>query len=187
VQRLRARPPVTRSAVPPSAATPSTMSRPGRDALPDPDETAEIATAVESPYRALVLLAGFGGLRWGKLARLRRAGVDLCTASSTWRSSSPRSTATSRSGRRRAPPAAARSRCPRSWLRSSRSTSHTTASPDPDGHAFPAAEGGPDAPVELPPAGMAPGAPSVRPRGDSVPRPQARRRDDGRLDGRPGR
>ena len=44
---------------------------------PTPDEIAEIAGAIEPRYRALVLLAGFGGLRWGELAGLRRARVDV--------------------------------------------------------------------------------------------------------------
>jgi integrase len=41
------------------------------------DEVAELADAVGSRYRVLVLLAAFGGLRWGELAGLRRRRVDL--------------------------------------------------------------------------------------------------------------
>ena len=41
------------------------------------DEVAELADAVGPRYRVLVLLAAFGGLRWGELAGLRRRRVDL--------------------------------------------------------------------------------------------------------------
>jgi integrase len=37
----------------------------------------QIADAIDPRYRALVLLAGFGSLRWGELAALRRCDVDL--------------------------------------------------------------------------------------------------------------
>jgi integrase len=36
------------------------------------DEVAELADAVGPRYRVLVLLAAFGGRRWGELAGLRR-------------------------------------------------------------------------------------------------------------------
>jgi integrase len=36
-----------------------------------------LATAVPARFRAMVLLAGFGGLRWGELAGLQRHHVDL--------------------------------------------------------------------------------------------------------------
>ena len=38
-----------------------------------------IAKALPVRYRALVLLATFAGLRWGELAGLRRANIDLDT------------------------------------------------------------------------------------------------------------
>jgi integrase len=41
------------------------------------DQVAAIANRVPSRYRALVLVAAFGGLRWGELAGLRRKRVDL--------------------------------------------------------------------------------------------------------------
>ncbi|MDQ4098535.1 MAG: tyrosine-type recombinase/integrase, partial [Actinomycetota bacterium] len=41
-----------------------------------PDEVATLAEAMDPRYRALVLLACYGGLRWGELAALRRARVD---------------------------------------------------------------------------------------------------------------
>jgi integrase len=39
----------------------------------------ELAGAIDQRYRALVLLAVFGSLRWGELAALRRCDVDLKT------------------------------------------------------------------------------------------------------------
>jgi integrase len=41
-----------------------------------PDEVATLAEAMDPRYHALVLLARYGGLRWGELAALRRARVD---------------------------------------------------------------------------------------------------------------
>jgi integrase len=41
------------------------------------DQVAAIAERVPARYRALVLVAAFGGLRWGELAGLRRKCVDL--------------------------------------------------------------------------------------------------------------
>jgi integrase len=40
----------------------------------------ELAEAVPGRYRALVLVAGYGGLRWGELVGLRRRRVDLAAA-----------------------------------------------------------------------------------------------------------
>ncbi|HVM13437.1 MAG TPA: tyrosine-type recombinase/integrase [Egibacteraceae bacterium] len=42
-----------------------------------PDEVATLVAAMPPRYRALVLLACYGGLRFGELAGLRRARVDL--------------------------------------------------------------------------------------------------------------
>lgn len=42
-----------------------------------PTEVAELADAIRDRYRALVLVACWGGLRWGELAGLRRRRVDL--------------------------------------------------------------------------------------------------------------
>jgi integrase len=36
-----------------------------------------LAEAIDRRYRALVLLAAFGSLRWGELAALRRSDIDL--------------------------------------------------------------------------------------------------------------
>jgi integrase len=44
---------------------------------PTPQQIRTLADAVPSRYRALVLLAGFGGLRWGELAGLQRHHVNL--------------------------------------------------------------------------------------------------------------
>ena len=41
------------------------------------DQVAAIAERVPARYRALALVAAFGGLRWGELAGLRRKRVDL--------------------------------------------------------------------------------------------------------------
>jgi integrase len=41
------------------------------------DQVAAIAERVPARYRALILVAAFGGLRWGELAGLRRKRVDL--------------------------------------------------------------------------------------------------------------
>jgi integrase len=41
------------------------------------DEVFAIADAIEKRYRALILLAAFGGLRWGEVTGLRRRHVDL--------------------------------------------------------------------------------------------------------------
>ncbi len=41
------------------------------------EQTHALAAAVEAPYRAFVLTAAFGGLRYGELAELRRRRVDL--------------------------------------------------------------------------------------------------------------
>ncbi len=40
----------------------------------------QLADAVPARYRALILLAGYGGLRWAELVGLRRHRVDLATA-----------------------------------------------------------------------------------------------------------
>lgn len=45
--------------------------------LVDPDVVLKLADAIEPPYRCMVLLAGFVGLRWGELAGLQRRHLDL--------------------------------------------------------------------------------------------------------------
>ncbi|MGI9121197.1 MAG: site-specific integrase [Acidimicrobiales bacterium] len=44
---------------------------------PDADEVRALAAAVPKDYRAMVLLAGFGGLRWGECAGLQRRHVEI--------------------------------------------------------------------------------------------------------------
>ena len=56
----------------------------GREASPERsvvsvEEVYGVAGAIERRWRALVLLAAFGGLRWGELAGLRRHRLDLAT------------------------------------------------------------------------------------------------------------
>jgi integrase len=55
----------------------------------------QLADAVPGRYRALILLAGYGGLRWAELVGLRRRHVDLAGARSRWSSRQPRSPARS--------------------------------------------------------------------------------------------
>jgi integrase len=49
-----------------------------------------LADAIDQRYRAFVLLATFGSLRWGELAALRRADIDLGRVPSASAASSPR-------------------------------------------------------------------------------------------------
>jgi integrase len=44
---------------------------------PTPEQVDALAAAVPRPYRALVLLAGYGGLRWGEATALKRRNVDV--------------------------------------------------------------------------------------------------------------
>jgi integrase len=43
-------------------------------------QVAALADAIDPRYRALVLVAAYGGLRWGELVGLRRQRVDLAAA-----------------------------------------------------------------------------------------------------------
>jgi integrase len=72
------------------------------------DQVAAIANRVPARYRALVLVAAFGGLRWGELAGLRRKRLDLERGTVTVAEQLLEVNGTSSSGRPRAPPAAAR-------------------------------------------------------------------------------
>ena len=49
--------------------------------VPSAEQVLAIADAVPLRYRALVLLAGFGGLRWGEVVALRRRSVNVGAAS----------------------------------------------------------------------------------------------------------
>jgi integrase len=67
---------------------PCTIKGAGRERTPEmrhvnADQLAALADAIAPRYRALVLLAGYGGLRWGELAGLRRHRVDLAHATVT--------------------------------------------------------------------------------------------------------
>ena len=44
---------------------------------PTAGEVRAIAGSIDSRYRAMVLLAGFGGLRWGEVIALRRSAIDV--------------------------------------------------------------------------------------------------------------
>jgi integrase len=46
----------------------------------DPAQVRALAAAVPERYRAMVLLAGFGGLRWGELCGLQRRHIDVKNA-----------------------------------------------------------------------------------------------------------
>jgi integrase len=64
------------------AVNPCTIRRAASDGSPEMriatvEQVATIADQVPPRYRALVLLAAFGGLRWGELAGLRRKRIDL--------------------------------------------------------------------------------------------------------------
>jgi integrase len=72
------------------------------------DQVAAIADRVPARYRALVLVAAFGGLRWGSWPGCAASASTWSAARPRWPSSSWRSTAPSLSGRPRAPPVAHR-------------------------------------------------------------------------------
>jgi integrase len=64
------------------AVNPCTIRRAASDGTPEMriatvEQVADIASRVPARYRALVLLAAFGGLRWGELVGLRRKRIDL--------------------------------------------------------------------------------------------------------------
>lgn len=64
------------------AKNPCTIKAAGREPTPDArcpsaTEVLRMAEAIDKRYRAMVLLAGFGGLRIGECAGLRRQDVDL--------------------------------------------------------------------------------------------------------------
>ena len=62
--------------------SPCTIAGAGTERTPEmkfasAEQIHALAAAVPDRFRALILVAGFGGLRWGELAGLRRARVDL--------------------------------------------------------------------------------------------------------------
>lgn len=66
-----------RLAVNPAAKVPLPTERAKEQRYLDRDQVLTLADVIAPRYRALVLLGGFGGLRWGELAGLRRARVDV--------------------------------------------------------------------------------------------------------------
>jgi hypothetical protein len=72
-------------------------------------ELTQLASKIDRRYRALVLVAGYGGLRWGDLVGLRRFRSTRCTRPWTWPSRSWRSTGRSRPASPRPRPGAASS------------------------------------------------------------------------------
>jgi integrase len=58
-------------------------------------QVAALADAIDPRYRALVLVAAYGGLRWGELVGLRVKRVDLLHGRVTVAEQWPRSTASS--------------------------------------------------------------------------------------------
>jgi integrase len=102
-----------------------------------------IAKAVGPRWEALVLTAGYSGLRWGELAGLRRCDIDfdtgtitvtrrLAEVNGTLSFSAPKSAA----GRRMV-------RIPSFVVRALRDHAERHAEPGADGLIFPAVEGGP--------------------------------------------
>jgi integrase len=64
------------------AKNPCTLKRAGVERSPEmqfatPKQVGRLATKMPERYRALVLVAAYGGLRWGELVNLRRRHVDL--------------------------------------------------------------------------------------------------------------
>ena len=56
------------------------IERPGEMRHVSIPQLLALAEAVPGRYRALILVAGFGGLRWAELVGLRRRHVDLAAA-----------------------------------------------------------------------------------------------------------
>jgi integrase len=61
----------------PARNVPLPVEHHGEQRYLSPAEVAELADAIRDRWRALVLVACWGGLRWGELAGLRRRRVDL--------------------------------------------------------------------------------------------------------------
>ncbi len=64
------------------ARNPCRVKGAGKERLPDlrfatPEDVSALVDTVEDRWKALLLLAAYGGLRWGELAALRRRHVDL--------------------------------------------------------------------------------------------------------------
>ena len=107
------------------------------------DEVATLAATIDPRYRAMILLAAYGGARAGELIALRRRHVDLLRRTVTvveqvqvvagrFEVQAPETPR----------PAAEPSRYPAWSSRPSSSTSPIVAEPGPDGVVFPSPEGG---------------------------------------------
>ncbi len=55
----------------------ASTERPPEIEVASPEQVSALADAVGDHYRALVVVAAYGGLRWGELAGLQRRHVDL--------------------------------------------------------------------------------------------------------------
>jgi excisionase family DNA binding protein len=78
----------------------------------NPAEVARLADVIDARYRALVLVAAYGGLRIGEWPGCAAAGSTCCAAGWTWLRSWSRFGASCTWGRPRPGPAAASSPCP---------------------------------------------------------------------------
>jgi integrase len=66
-----------RITVNPAAVRGAATERPAKLRIPTASDVLAIGDAMPERYRALVLVAGFAGLRWGELAGLQRRDVDV--------------------------------------------------------------------------------------------------------------
>jgi integrase len=66
-----------RLAVNPAANAPLPTEHAAEQRFLDREQVLTLADLITARYRALVLLGGFGGLRWGELGGLRRGRVDV--------------------------------------------------------------------------------------------------------------
>src|SRR5206468_4609945 len=73
----------------------------------NPAEVAYLAEVIRRPYRALVFVGAYGGLRIGSWPGCAAPASTWTPARSTWPRTSPRSRASSTAGRPRPGPAAA--------------------------------------------------------------------------------
>jgi integrase len=129
------------------AKNPCTLKRAGVERSPEmrfatPEQVNRLVRHLPDRYRAMILVAAYGGLRWGELANLRRRYVDLrrgevdvveqlTELAGRLTVGPPKSTA----GRRTVT-------LPASVLPSLREHLERWAEPGPDGLVFPAPEGG---------------------------------------------
>jgi integrase len=125
----------------------------------NPAEVARLADLIDARYRALVLVAAYGGLRIGELAGLRRRRVDLLRARLMW---------------------------PRSWSRSGASCRWAAQDPRRPAHRHPAPVGGRGAGRAPGPVGEAEAWMFTADKGGSCGHPTSGSRSGCRPSGRPG-